>query len=100
MKSDYSNQADVVKYVNEYLKDYSKTGLPLNRAVLNEAETSLRALALIGEATVLRAQALEKIARELVMEVITDDRELNFAEVRRYAEDFNKVLNPITKEVV
>lgn len=94
MKYDYEEQAIAVNTVA-----LGHQNSDLGKA-LREAEVTLRALALIGEDTILRAQKLEAVARELVMEVITDGRELNFAEVRQYANDFNKVLNLVTKEVV
>lgn len=88
-KYDYEVQAIAVQTVSA-----GHENSDLGKA-LREAEVTLRALALIGEDTILRAQKLEAVAKELVMEVIVDGRELNFAEVLQYANDFNKALNPV-----
>lgn len=86
MKYTYSQQAVEIRRL-------SKLVLECDKEILREAGTTLNALALVGEETIFQAQGLKKVCQEFVMEVLTDKRELNFAEVRQYAMDLQKILN-------
>lgn len=86
MKSSFTQQAEEVNRLRKLV-------LGCDQEVLREAVTSLQALAIFGDYRVLQAANIRKIAQELIMEVLTDGRELSQPEIFTYANDLNKILN-------